>query len=267
MILNAVEAGQGPPVVLLHGLFGTARNLGAVQRALAPRFRVIALDLRNHGASPHAAEMNYPAMVADVLETLARRDALPAALIGHSMGGKTAMLAALTRPEAVTRLLVADIAPVPYVHDNDRIAAAMLGLELTRGMTRAVADAALAGIVPDASMRAFLLQNLVVGEHPHWRIGLAEIAGAVRALEGWDVPPGRVVRWPGAVCRGCGVRLRPPRTPAGDPGDVLRRALRHVEERRALAACRQSGWLHRDRGGVPGGGCLTEQPASRFVPT
>lgn len=188
MILHAVEAGQGEPVVLLHGLFGAARNLGTVQRALAPRFRVIALDLRNHGASQHAADMDYPAMATDVLETLAALDALPAALIGHSMGGKAAMLASLTRPEAVSRLLVADIAPVQYVHGNERLTAALLALELSPGLSRPAADAALADAVPDASMRGFLLQNLVFGEQPHWRIGLIEIARAIPALEGWQAP-------------------------------------------------------------------------------
>ena len=120
MILHTIEAGQGPPVALLHGLFGSARNLGVVQRALAPRFRVLALDLRNHGASPHAAAMDYPAMAADVLETLDQRAALPAALVGHSMGGKAAMMAALTQPDQVSRLVVADIAPVAYEHHNAR---------------------------------------------------------------------------------------------------------------------------------------------------
>lgn len=188
MILHAIEAGHGEPVVLLHGLFGAARNLGAVQRALAARFRVIALDLRNHGASQHAADMDYPVMAADVLETLSALDALPAALVGHSMGGKTAMLAALTRPDAVSRLLVADIAPVQYVHGNERVADALLALELSPGLTRPAADAALAHAVPDASMRGFLLQNLAFGERPHWRIGLPEIARAIPALEGWDTP-------------------------------------------------------------------------------
>ncbi|HJS88097.1 MAG TPA: alpha/beta fold hydrolase, partial [Acetobacteraceae bacterium] len=98
--------GDGPPVVLLHGLFGAARNWGTVQRRLAKRFRVLALDLRNHGESPHAPGMGYAALAGDVLETLARADALPAALIGHSMGGKAAMRAALDQPNAVTRLLV-----------------------------------------------------------------------------------------------------------------------------------------------------------------
>ena len=78
---------QAPPVVLLHGLFGQARNFGQIQRALAQRWRVVALDLRNHGASPHGPDMRYATMAEDVLETLAALGALPAALIGHSMGG------------------------------------------------------------------------------------------------------------------------------------------------------------------------------------
>jgi esterase len=196
VILHAVEAGEGAPVALLHGLFGAARNLGVVQRALAARFRVIALDLRNHGASPHAAAMGYPAIATDVLETLDQRAALPAVLIGHSMGGKAAMMAALRQPASVERLVVADVAPVPYRHGNADIAAAMQAVELRPGLTRAAADAALADAVPDASVRSFLVQNLTVGAHPAWRIGLDEIAASVREIEGWEAVPGAVYRGP-----------------------------------------------------------------------
>src|ERR1700684_2336301 len=98
--------GEGPAGVLLHGLFGSARNLGAVQRALSARFRVIALDLRNHGDSPHDPVMDYDTMAADVQETLAAKDCLPAAFVGHSMGGKVAMRLALTAPQQVRRLVV-----------------------------------------------------------------------------------------------------------------------------------------------------------------
>ncbi len=174
MMLHAIEAGDGdPPLVLLHGLFGSARNFGTVQRALARHRRTIALDLRNHGASAHAADMRYATMAADVLETLDRLGALPATLLGHSMGGKAAMRAALTEPGAVARLIVADIAPVPYPPHLRAIAETMAALPLTPGMTRAQADAALAGAVPDAGMRAFLLQNLRSGATPAWRIGIA----------------------------------------------------------------------------------------------
>lgn len=190
MILHTVETGDGAPVVLLHGLFGSARNFGSVQRALASRFRVLALDLRNHGKSPHAADMRYATMAGDVLETLEARNALPAAVVGHSMGGKTAMAAALLRPEAVGRLVVADIAPVPYQHGNTVIAQAMQSLPLSPALTRAQADSTLAGVVPDAAVRSFLLQNLSFGTRPAWRIGLAEIAAAIPDLEGWEKPAG-----------------------------------------------------------------------------
>ncbi len=186
MILHAIEAGIGPPVVLLHGLFGQARNFSQVQRALAQRWRVIALDQRNHGGSPHAPDMRYASMADDVLETLAAMDALPAALIGHSMGGKTAMRTALIRPEAVSRLLVADIAPIVYPPRNHPLVAALRAVRLHDGLTRREADAALVEAIPQADIRAFLLQNLRLGAPPSWRVGLAEIAAALHDLEGWD---------------------------------------------------------------------------------
>jgi esterase len=186
MILHATEMGDGPPLVLLHGLFGSARNFGAAQRNLSQGRRVIAVDLRNHGASPHAADMRYRKMAEDVLETLAQRDALPATLLGHSMGGKVAMLAALTCIDSVSRLIVCDIAPVPYRHGNASIAEAMQAIPLPPGLTRAAADAALADAVPDASVRGFLLQNLNTGAQPAWRIGLDEIAASMPVIEGWE---------------------------------------------------------------------------------
>lgn len=191
MILHAIQAGDGPPVVLLHGLFGAARNFGMVQRALAPRFRVIALDLRNHGDSRHGDGMTYPAMARDVHETLLSLGISQAAVIGHSMGGKTAMTLALQWPERVTRLLVADIAPVSYQHHNASVAAAMQAIKLAPSLTRQEADMALTDAVPDPAVRAFLLQNLRLGPQPHWRIGLDQIAAAIPALEGWSDPPGR----------------------------------------------------------------------------
>jgi pimeloyl-ACP methyl ester carboxylesterase len=188
MILQNTVAGQGDPLVLLHGLFGAARNFGAVQRELAQRHRVIALDARNHGASPHDSDMRYPTMASDVVQTLDHLDALPATLLGHSMGGKAAMQAALTQPDAVARLIVADIAPVAYPPHYRTIAAAMASLPLQPGLARPAADAALAEAVPDAGVRAFLLQNLQLGAAPAWRIGLNEIVGALAAIEGWEAP-------------------------------------------------------------------------------
>ncbi len=189
MILHATEMGQGDSLVLLHGLFGSARNFGAVQRQLAHGHRVIALDLRNHGASPHDGDMRYATMAADVLETLDRLSALPATLLGHSMGGKVAVQAALMHPDMTARLIVADIAPVSYPPHHSAIAEAMAALPMSRGMSRTQADAVLAAAVPDAGIRAFLLQNLQTGPTPAWRIGLAEIIAALPLIEAWNAPP------------------------------------------------------------------------------
>lgn len=199
MILHTIEMGAGEvgpgagtPVVLLHGLFGQATNFGTVQRRLAAGGRrVLAMDLRNHGASRHIPGMTYPGMAEDVLETLRERHAFPCALIGHSLGGKVAMLAALEAPAAVSRLVVGDIAPVAYPPAHRVLAEAMLAIPLTPGLTRRAADAALATVAPPA-VRAFLLQNLQLGERPYWRINLPAIAAALPTLEDWprrDVSP------------------------------------------------------------------------------
>jgi pimeloyl-ACP methyl ester carboxylesterase len=176
---------------------------------------VLALDLRNHGASPHDAAMTYRDMADDVLETLRARAALPCLLVGHSMGGKAAMTAALRAPETVARLVVADIAPVPYAHGNSAYAAAMAAIPLHPGLTRAEADAGLAETVPDAVMRAFLLQNLQFGAVPKWRIGLEEIAAALPDIEGWATEEGK--SYPGPTLFIAGARsdyIRPEYRPA-----------------------------------------------------
>lgn len=191
MILHAIDQGSGgDTLVLLHGLFGSAGNFGLIQRRLATQRRVLALDLRNHGASPHADGMEYPAMAADVLETLDRLAPGPVALLGHSMGGKVAMAAALLHPARIARLMIADIAPAPYEPHFRTLAAALQALPVTPGQTRAEADQALAPAVPDAKLRGFLLQNFRPGqigkEGGGWRIGLDAIVAALPTIEGWS---------------------------------------------------------------------------------
>ena len=206
MRLHAVEAGTArgddAPVVLLHGLFGAAANFGAIQRRLASGGRVIAFDLRNHGVSPHDPAMSYAAMAADVLDSLMGLGAPRATLVGHSMGGKVAMQAALLQPDRVSRLVVADIAPVRYAPAFQGFVDAMLALPLPPGLKRAEADAALAPVVIDARVRSFLLQNLQFGPAPAWRIGLREIAANLPIIEGWDAPPGSHFAGPTLVLRG-----------------------------------------------------------------
>ncbi len=176
------DAGTGSPVVVLHGLFGSARNLGGVARALAAAHRVISVDLRNHGESPHAPGMDYATMAADVTETMDALGMPEAAVLGHSMGGKVAMRLALSSPGRVTRLVVADIAPIRYGSHFGTFARAMLALPA--GLPRSAADAALAPDVPDAAIRSFLLHNYRPGEG--WRIGLQDIAESLPRIEAWE---------------------------------------------------------------------------------
>ena len=193
MLLNALSLGDAadgrPPLVLLHGLFGSARNWGQHQKALAAEGRqVITMDLRNHGDSPHGPVPSYATMAEDVAETLAQLGIARCRLLGHSMGGKVAMRLALARPDLLERVIVADIAPRSYVHGNKDLTAAMLALQITPGMTRAEASAALAERIPDPMIRSFLLLNLRLGSaQPNgWRIGLSELSEAMPVIEGWE---------------------------------------------------------------------------------
>ncbi len=190
MILNTLISGEGPPLVLLHGLFGAAKNLGVLARGLGTQARVIAMDLRNHGDSPHGAAMDFATMAGDVAETCAALGVARARVAGHSLGGKTAMMLALRRPELVERLAVLDIAPMRYAHDYDDYVKAMQAIVLHPGLSRGEADAALAGVVKAPEMRAFLLNNLSLGAVPRWRAGLAEIGAAMPQILGWNEPPG-----------------------------------------------------------------------------
>lgn len=188
MILNTVEMGEGAPLVLLHGLFGAARNWGAIQKRLATRHRVLAMDLRNHGDSPRAEGMSHAATARDLAETLRHRGIPRAAVLGHSLGGKIAMALALGHPDMVSRLVVADIAPVRYPPALRGYVAAMRALPLTEGLTRREADAALEAAVPEAGIRAFLVQSLDFAQDPpRWKLGLPEIHAAMPEIEDFAV--------------------------------------------------------------------------------
>ncbi len=170
------EQGDGPPLLVLHGLFGSGTNWRSTARHLARDHRVLLVDMRNHGASPHAPAMDYASLAADVAALIAREALSRPAVMGHSMGGKAAMRLALDEPERVGALCVVDIAPAPSAHDHADAIAAMRSLDLDALTGRADADAALAGRVPDPALRGFLLQNLRAGPHGlAWRLGLDAI--------------------------------------------------------------------------------------------
>ena len=176
--LHCEVYGQGEPLVILHGLFGSLENWRTVSTRLASHFKVVALDQRNHGSSPHSFEMDYGVMARDVLETMKRHAVRDGYVLGHSMGGKTAMQLALTHAEAVRKLIVVDMAPGRAAPRHDKMIAAMLVLNLSQFQTRKEMESALAPTVPDLSTRQFLLKNLQRTEQGgfHWKIGLKEIA-------------------------------------------------------------------------------------------
>ena len=186
-MLHISRHGDGPatPLLIAHGLFGSARNWGAIARALADRGPVLAVDMRNHGQSPHHPQHGYADLAADLAEVVAA-EAGQADILGHSMGGKAAMTLALTRPQLVRRLIVADIAPVAYGHSQQGLIDAMRGLDRDGLASRTEADRRLATAVADPGVRAFLLQSLdLKARPPRWRLNLAALAANMDAILGW----------------------------------------------------------------------------------
>jgi esterase len=179
------------PLVIVHGLFGSARNWGVIARRLADVRDVIAVDMRNHGASAWFETQGYPEMAADLAEVIAAHGGR-ADVLGHSMGGKAAMMLALTQPSAVSRLIVADIAPVAYTHDNTHHVRAMRALPLDGVTSRGEADRRLAATTPEESLRAFFLQSLDLRANPpRWRLNLDVLEAEMPKIVGWPEVAGQ----------------------------------------------------------------------------
>lgn len=160
MDLNFKSFGQGPPLVILHGLFGTLDNWQTLGKRWAEDFTVFLVDQRNHGRSPHADTIDYPEMAGDLKAFLEHNWIYGTHVLGHSMGGKTAMQFALDYPDMVDRLVVVDIAPRAYPGGHEAIFQALLGLDLDALGERGEADAILAERIPQRGIRQFLLKNL-----------------------------------------------------------------------------------------------------------
>ncbi|MFT5133491.1 MAG: esterase [Gammaproteobacteria bacterium] len=172
--------GTGKPVIIMHGLFGSARNWRSIAKQLGDEYQVFVVDLRNHGRSDHADSMYYMEMVDDIRKFLHDRHIDRVSLAGHSMGGKTAMAFALEYEEIVEKLIVLDIAPVQYTNDFDHLVDSMLALDLSIIKSRTHANDLLKTDIEDGSLRLFLLQNLIHDEQSYqWRINLPAIKAAL----------------------------------------------------------------------------------------
>ena len=174
------------PLIILHGFLASSRNWRTIATQLADRHQIYVLDMRNHGVSPHHERMDYPTMAHDVLRFMDKMGLEKAHILGHSMGGKVAMCVALSHPERIESLMIADIAPVNYDHSFDSMIFALKQLPLDKLNNRKEAEQFLAEAIPDLSFRQFLLQNLLLKDGMYyWRINLDIIEKTAHHIVGF----------------------------------------------------------------------------------
>ena len=176
-MLNMISFGEAtdkPALLIVHGLYGSARNWGVIAKRLADTRRVITVDMRNHGESPWFDTHSYLDMAQDLAQVIEELGA-PMDVVGHSMGGKASMALAVTRPELVRRLIVGDIAPVPYSHSQIQYITAMKAVDLGEVTRRSEAEAQLEARGVEPALQSFFTQSLDVSGK-RWRLNLDVLA-------------------------------------------------------------------------------------------
>ena len=154
------ELGQGQPIVIMHGVFGSSDNWLTQARILSSNYRVFTVDLRNHGQSPHSDDFDYKLMVSDLEHFIKEHQLDNAVVIGHSMGGKVAMNFAIAHPDLLESLIVVDISPRSYDLEHYVILDGLKSIPIDSITSRGEADEALAKFVDEPDVRQFLLKNL-----------------------------------------------------------------------------------------------------------
>jgi len=190
MITHGAETDR-PPLIIVHGLYGSARNWGVIAKRLSDERQVIAVDLRNHGHSPWKDSHSYPELAADLADVVETLNG-PVDVIGHSMGGKAAMMLALLHPEHVGRLLVADIAPVSYTHSQIQFIEAMRKVDLMALSRRSDAETQLAAAGVDPALQSFFTQSLDI-PNKRWRLNLDVLADQMSLI--LSFPEGLTENW------------------------------------------------------------------------
>lgn len=192
---------ENPDLLIVHGLFGSARNWRAIARNLSSDRQVHVVDMRNHGDSFWDDDHSYPAM-ADDLKSVIEHIGAPMDVLGHSMGGKASMVLSLQNPELVHRLMVIDIAPVAYEHDQVSNVEIMQSLDLNSITRRSEADQILSASLPEAAVRAFFLQSLVLSEQGNsWQLNLTALGNNMGHIVGFPDVSGQFQR-PALFLRG-----------------------------------------------------------------
>ncbi|WP_417782523.1 alpha/beta fold hydrolase [Terasakiella pusilla] len=186
MELAFQDIGEGDPVVIIHGLFGAAKNWNSIAKQMARRYRILTVDLRNHGSSPWTDTMSYVEMADDIAEFLDQRGLDQANIVGHSMGGKVAMTLALRQSERVSKLCVADIAPVKYPQSVFKSYIEKLqSVDLSSVSRRSQVDPLISDAIESRSVRAFLLGNLIsTDEGIKWQVNLDVLGRELDSIVG-----------------------------------------------------------------------------------
>lgn len=183
MQLHHQTIGQGQPLILLHGLFGSADNWGAIAKYFSQTYQVICVDLRNHGSSPHHHSQTYAEMADDLIELCNLLNLGKIHLIGHSLGGKVAMQFATQYPEKIDQLIIVDMAMRTYPDVQTYLIDAMLAVNLAAMQTRSEVNQALTSSIENVKIRQFLLMNLIkIDNHLQWRINLPALKANCPAI-------------------------------------------------------------------------------------
>jgi pimeloyl-ACP methyl ester carboxylesterase len=239
--LHFERYGHGPPVLILHGLFGSSSNWRTVAKALGERYCVYAVDQRNHGRSPHADALGYGDLAADARDFLDRHGIESAAIVGHSMGGKVAMTLALADPGRVSALVIVDIAPARQSADGLRpVLDALLAVDPATCATREEVDRRLVTYLDDTRLRQFLLMNVARadGGELRWRLNLPAIAAHFAELAG-PIDAGDAYGGPTLFVRG---------EKSGYVRDVDRPDIERLFPRASIVTIKDAGhWVHAEQ--------------------
>ena len=204
--MNYISTGQGPAVILIHGLFGNLDNLNSLSKSLEPNYRVIRVDVPNHGLSPHWSTMSYPALALAMVELMDKLLIDKAHLVGHSMGGKIALATALSFPERIISVVAADIAPVSYQDRHLSVFNALKSVDLSNIENRSQALSSLLQSGIDAGTAQFLLKNLTRDETGFkWKMNLDGLLDCYPEMIAWyndSVPVKMIYKGPCLFIRG-----------------------------------------------------------------